>query len=177
MRTKRLVIDAMLVAMYVVLSNFVAINLGGIRITIDLLPIAVGAMLYGPVDGLIIGFLGNFLFQLLGPYGISVTTVLWALPDAVRGLLIGLFALKCPKPEVKRLMIALTVISVISTTVTTGVMYVDCLIFKYSFAAYSPYILARYAAGIIVAVVLSLVLIPLLKELRKITKMEPKPCG
>ena len=177
MKTKRLVIDAMLVAMYVVLSNFVAINLGGIRITIDLLPIAVGAMLYGPVDGLIIGFLGNFLFQLLGPYGISVTTALWALPDAVRGLLIGLFAAKFPQPDIKRLMIALAVVSLISTTVTTGVMYVDCLIFKYSFVTYSPYILVRYVSGVIIAVVLALVLVPLMKELRKLAKMEPKPCA
>ena len=84
MKTKQLVIDAMLVAVYYVLSSYLSVNLGGLRVTLDVLPVAVAAALFGPVNGLVVGFVGNFLFQLAGPYGISVTTVLWALPDAAR---------------------------------------------------------------------------------------------
>ena len=167
MKTRQLVADAMLIAMYVVLSNFVAINLGGIRITVDVLPVFLAALLFGPLDGLIVGFVGNFLFQMLGPYGVSVTTVLWALPDAARGLLAGLYAARVGYSfRQGRLIAALAVISVITTTLTTGVMYLDCLIFKYSFIAYSPFILVRYVTGIAVAVVMALILPPLLRVIK-----------
>lgn len=162
MKTKRLVADAMLIAVYFVLSNYFAVNLAGIRITLDVLPILVAAALFGPLDGAIVGFIGNFLFQLVGPYGISATTFLWALPDAVRGLLAGVLLKKrwnaMSKP---RLMAVLILIALLFTTVTTGVMYVDCLVFKYSFAAYTPFILTRYVTGVIIAVVVALIFQPL----------------
>ena len=168
MKTKRLVADAMLVAVYFVLSNYFAINLAGIRITLDVLPILVAAMLFGPLDGAIVGFIGNFLFQLTGPYGISVTTVLWALPDAIRGLSAGLVLKgRWQKMAKHRLMAALIIIAIVFTTVTTGVMYVDCLVFKYSFIAYSPYIVTRYVTGIVIAVLLTFLLPSLMRAVDK----------
>lgn len=171
LKTKRLVADAMLVAVYFVLSNYLAVNLGGIRITLDVLPVLVAALMFGPLDGFIVGFVGNFLFQLAGPYGISITTALWALPDGIRGLLGGL-VLKKRWSEMSRprLMTALIIIALIFTSLTTGVMYVDCLVFKYSFIAYSPYILIRYVTGVIIAVLMTFVLPPLLSALDKTMK-------
>ena len=90
MKIKRMVTNAMLIAMYVVLSLF-SINLGNMKITLDSFPIIVGAALFGPLDGLIIGFLGSFLNQLLF-FGFTPTTLLWVAPAAVRGLLIGFYA-------------------------------------------------------------------------------------
>ena len=58
-KTKRLAIDAMLAAMFVVLSLF-SINLPGMKITLDSLPILVGAALLGPLDGLAIGLIMFF---------------------------------------------------------------------------------------------------------------------
>lgn len=168
MKTKRLVADAMLIAVYFVLSNYLAVNLAGIRITLDVLPILVAAVMFGPIDGMIVGFAGNFLFQLAGPYGISVTTVLWALPDAVRGLMAGvLLKNRWQAMSRSRMIVMLILIAIVFTTVTTGVMYVDCLVFKYSFAAYTPYILIRYCTSIVIALLLAFVLPPLFRALEK----------
>lgn len=93
MKAKRMVTVAMLIAMYVVLSLF-SINLGNMKITLDSLPIIVGAALLGPLDGFLIGFFGSFLNQLL-TFGLTPTTILWVIPAAVRGLLIGLYAKHC----------------------------------------------------------------------------------
>lgn len=59
MKAKRMVTVAMLIAMYVVLSLF-SINLGKMKITLDSLPIIVGAALLGPLDGFLIGFSAAF---------------------------------------------------------------------------------------------------------------------
>lgn len=167
MKTRRLVVDAMLIALYFVLSNYFALNLGSIRLTLDVVPVILGAAMFGPVDGIIIGFTGNFLFQLAGPYGLSVTTVLWALPDALRGLMAGLL-LHSPaqrRSGTAMLAVKLIFISLVITTVTTGVMYVDCLVFEYSFLTYTPFILWRYLAGILVSGMTAIFLPPLLNAL------------
>ena len=174
MKTKRLAADAMLVAMYFLLSNYFAVNLGGIRLTLDILPIIVGACLFGPIDGLIIGLMGNFLFQLAGPYGISATTPLWMLPDGLRGLLTGLFLINVMGISKFKCVTVLGLISIAATTLTTGVMYVDCLFYKYSFAAYTPFILWRYIAGLVIAALTALVLPPLIKALGNVLR---KPGG
>lgn len=166
MKTKRLVVNALCVAMYVVLSSYVSLSLGGIKITIDALPILLAAILFGPVDGLIVGLLGNLLGQLLGPYGLSITTPLWMLPAGLRGLLVGLWARrKSFSLKYKPLGLLLVVTALIVTAVNTGVMWVDCLVFQYSFATYSPYIVARVIAGVGTAVVFTFVLPPLVKAL------------
>lgn len=170
MKTKRLVIDSMLVAIYFVLSNYLSVNLAGIRITLDVVPVIVAAALYGPADGLIVGIIGNLLFQLAGPYGISATTIFWAAPDAVRGLLAGLFFKgKCPRMMPLRLVATLVGISLVFTTLTTGVMYVDCLVYKYAFSAYAPFILIRYVTGVVIAVLTATILPQLIRAIEKIT--------
>ena len=166
MKTKRLVVDALCAAMYVVLSSYVSLNLAGIKITPDALPILLAAILYGPVDGLLVGLIGAFIGQLTGPYGLSVTTPLWILPAAVRGLLVGLAA-RSPRFSLRPLGLGtlLVVTALIVTAVNTGVMWVDCQVFQYSFATYSPYIVARVIAGVATAVVFTFLLPPVLKAL------------
>ena len=168
MKTRRITADAVLIAMYFLLGNYFAINLGGIRLTLDVLPIIVGACLFGPIDGMIIGLFGNFLFQLVGPYGISATTPLWMLPDGLWGLLTGLLLKNAATASASRRIAVLSLSSLAVTTLTTGVMYVDCLVYKYSFAAYTPFILWRYIAGIIISVLIALVLPPLMRALEHI---------
>lgn len=170
MKTKRIALNAMLIAMYFLLSNYFALNLGPIRLTLDMLPIIVGACLFGPLDGLLIGLIGNFLFQLLGPYGISATTPLWMLPDGVRGLLVGLLLSGGMVRSKLKYATVLGLISVAVATLTTGVMYVDCLVYRYSFAVYTPFIVWRYLAGLLISALLALVLPALLRALERIIK-------
>ena len=65
-----------------------------LKITLDSLPIIVGAALLGPLDGFLIGFFGSFLNQLL-TFGLTPTTIIWVLPAAIRGLLIGVYPKHC----------------------------------------------------------------------------------
>lgn len=51
MNTRRLVTDAVLIALYVVL-NFYTIRLGWLNISLAAFPILVAALLYGWADGL-----------------------------------------------------------------------------------------------------------------------------
>ena len=94
MSTRKMVTIAMLTAVYVVLNFAGTVRLGWINISVASLPVIVGAMLYGPVGGLLVGLLGAFMGQLL-TYGVTATTILWILPQAARGLLVGVYAKHC----------------------------------------------------------------------------------
>ncbi len=169
MNTKRIVTDGLCAALYVVLSSLLSLSLGPIKLSIDGLPVLLAALLFGPVDGLLVGLVGSFLGQLLGPYGVSATTPLWMLPAAVLGLIVGWYAKRRDFSLSRKQFAALVLIALAAdTTVTTAVMYVDCLVYKYSFVTYSPYIVWRYVADLIKTVLYTLILPPLTAALRKV---------
>ena len=55
-KTKRLATNAMLAALYFALS-MLAVPMGGLKLTFEHLPVIIAAMMFGPVDALIIGAL------------------------------------------------------------------------------------------------------------------------
>ena len=73
MNTKRLVTVAVLIALYTVLSLFSA-NLGLIKLTFESFPVLVASLMFGWVDGLLVGAVGGLLNQML-TYGFTVTTL------------------------------------------------------------------------------------------------------
>jgi len=167
MKTRQLVIDAMLIAAYFILSTYLSVNLGSMRISLDLLPVVLGAAMFGPAHGFIIGFAGYFLFQLVGPYGISVTTFIWCLPEALRGLIAGFmfFGRLKDGAGLGKLTAQLAALNLVTTGLYTLAMYIDCLVFKYSFVTYSPFILWRCLAALIVSGIAAIVLPPLMRAL------------
>ena len=93
MNTKRLTGSAMLIAVYCVLSILTPVKVANFKFTFEAFPILVAGLLSGPIDGLIVGGVGSFLYQLLfSGYGITATTGLWILPHALSGLIVGLYA-------------------------------------------------------------------------------------
>ncbi len=165
---RKMAIIAMLVAVYVILSMVGTLNLWWIRISVDSLPIILGALLYGPAGGLLVGLLGSFLGQLLS-YGLTATTILWITPAAVRGLLIGLYAKK-HKYELTPLQLALVLIvtALIVTALNTAVMYLDSVLYGYySYAYVFGGLVVRVVSGMATAVVMSFVAPPVVKLLRK----------
>lgn len=169
MKTKRLVLDALCAALYTLLSSYVSISLLHMKLSFAALPLVLGAMLFGPADGLVIGLLGSFLSQLLGAYGLSVTTPLWMLPPIVHGLLIGLWArrrgFEC---EARRpLATALVLTALVVTALNTGAMWVDSRVFAYPFAATLPSVALRIAAALITSGLYTLILPPILRALRR----------
>lgn len=139
--TKRLVLDAVLIALYVLLG-FWKIPIGNmLRVNMAPFAIVICAVAFGPIDGLVVGFMGEFLSQILGPYGLTPTTVLWALPEGVRGLLLGLamvlfFRMKVPAANRMNkstiFYLAVCVITgIVASLFNTFALYVDSKMFGY----------------------------------------------
>lgn len=172
MKTKKIVTCAMLTAMYVVLSLF-SLSLGNMKITLDSLPIVVGAVLFGPWVGSLIGLLGSLLNQLL-TFGITATTFLWIVPAGVRGLMVGLYAKKKQfNLSRKNLVFILILSSLVVTTINTGVIYLDSVIYGYySFAFVFGTLILRYITGSITAVVLATIVPLLIKPLKNALLVE-----
>ena len=166
-KTKRLALDAMLAAMFVVLSLF-SIRLPGMKITLDSLPILVGAALLGPLDGLAVGLIGSFLNQMI-TYGFTATTLLWILPAGLRGLLVGLYAKRHGFSITLRQTVFITVLSaLLVTALNTLLLYVDSWVYSYSYAAALMTLAMRILAGILTAVLFSFLLPPILSALRRL---------
>lgn len=93
--TKKLVLTAMLIAMEIVLTRFLSIQLPAIRISFGFIPIVVIAILYGPLfAGLaaaIADFIGVTLFAPFAPFPGFVATAFAA------GIVYGLLLYNKPK--------------------------------------------------------------------------------
>ncbi len=90
MKTSQLTTDAVLAAMCAVLG-YVAIDLFAMKISFESIPVILAALMYGPVDGMLVGGIGTFLYQILR-YGFDFSTPLWIVPYIVLGLAGGLYA-------------------------------------------------------------------------------------
>ncbi|MBR0208710.1 MAG: folate family ECF transporter S component [Oscillospiraceae bacterium] len=167
-KTKRLVIDAMLAAMCFVLSRYASITLPTVKISFDSLPVLVAALLLGPLDGMAVGLIGRFFEQLFSQYGLTVTTPLWILPHALRGLLVGLYARRhAYQLEKKQLYFITTAAALLVTALNTLVQYIDSRVFSYSYVAALPTLLLRIVLGILTAVLFAGILPGILAPLRK----------
>lgn len=172
---RKMVMIAMLTAVYVVLSLVGTINLWWIRISVDSLPIILAALLYGPVGGLLVGMLGSFLNQLL-TYGLMATTPLWLIPATARGVLVGVYAKK-HNYQLSRAQIigVLCVTAVIVTALNTGVMYLDSIIQGYySYAYVFGGVVSRVIAGIVTAIIMSFIAPPVVSLMERSIKAARK---
>ena len=143
---RRLALDAVLIALYVILG-FWKIPVGNLlRVNLASFAVVVCAVAFSPLDALVVGFMGEFLSQVLGPYGLTPTTVLWAAPEAVRGLMLGatmllfrkkgLYPDRLMKDKAVVLFIAFCAISgMVASCVNTFALYVDSNMYGY----YTPY--------------------------------------
>lgn len=175
---KRLVLDAVLIALYVVLG-FWKIPIGNMfRISVAPFAVILCALIFGPVDGLIVGFLGEFLSQILGPYGLTQTTVLWCLGEAVRGLALGLCVLPLKKrlmagnpltpTALGMLMVCFVATSFLSSLGNTLALYVDSKLFGYySYYMVFGVLVARLAINGVLSGALGYVSLPIIKALQK----------
>ena len=124
----------MLIAVYIVLSlPMLTINVGGLKFTFEHFPVLLCAVLYGPIDGMIVGALGELINQMM-TFGFTPTTALWILPIAVRGILVGLGA-RMFKKRTRFNPIWMWIVCILSGVVSSGLntlaLYVDSKMFGY----------------------------------------------
>lgn len=133
--TQQLVTDAMLAAMCAVLG-FISLDMGNLKVTFESLPVLLAAMLFGPLDGMLVGGVGVLLYQILR-YGLMVTTPLWVLPYIIAGLCLGLYAKqKHFDLDVKHAILPVFLTEVLLFLLNTVGIYLDSLYFGYYSFAY-----------------------------------------
>lgn len=176
---KRLVINAMLIAVYVVLRYFNIPFGNAFRFTLAPFAVILCAILFGPVDGLIVGFLGEFLSQILGPYGLTQTTLLWCIGETVRGGTLGLSVwlfLRKPFSLQGRLNAAQTLLLMVLCSITgilaalgqTFALYVDSTLFGYyRYEIVFGVLIWRLLVYVVLAVVMGYLSLPVIAALRK----------
>ena len=166
MKTRQLTIDAMLCAMCAVLG-YVALDLGSIKLTFESLPVLLGALLFGPVDGMFIGGIGTLLYQLVR-YGVTATTLLWILPYVVCGLLVGAWARRRDFSLSRRETVILVVAAeLVITVLNTVALYVDSKLFDYYFPGF---ILGALGLRLVICVVKAIAFGMLLPSLTEVLR-------
>ena len=172
MNTKRLTLLAMLIAIYVVLS-ILTIRTANFKVTLEAFPILVAGLLSGPIDGLIVGGAGSFVYQLLfSGYGLTATTILWILPHALSGLLAGLYAKTCHyELDFKKTVFICLISAWLVTALNLLALYVDSRLYGYySKALVFGSLLMRIITGTILAIIYAAIMPRLLAHLKTIIR-------
>ena len=164
-------ICAAMIALHIVLELFLTIRIGELyKITLNTLPFLVVGMMCGPVEGLIAGLVGGFLSQMLGPYGLMITTPIWVIPGAISGLLSGLiFKGFKRQPTIVKVAVTVFVAELITTIYNWFGSYLgDVVILKdMTIEVLLAAIPVRLVNWALRSVVFTVVLVPLCKTLLK----------
>lgn len=175
----RLVLDAVLIALYVVLG-FWKIPIGNLlRVNLASFAVVICAVAFTPFDGFVVGFMGEFLSQILGPYGLTPTTLLWSLPEGVRGVLLGcsmlLFARKqltaatlLRSKSVVWYLLACILSGLAASLLNTFALYVDSKMFGY----YNDYmvfgiLVVRLSIAAVMSGAFGYIALPIVSALRR----------
>ncbi len=174
-KIKNMVGIAILMAIVVVLQLVGQyIRFGAVSISLVLLPVVVGAAVYGPIAGVILGLAGAVVV-LAQPdtaffYGMGVfgTVVIVLLKGMLSGGLAGLTYRAVAK---KSSMLAVTLSAVVCPVVNTGIFILGCMVFFYdNFSAASDnvllYVVATFAGlNFLVELLINILCCPMIVRL------------
>lgn len=165
---KKLTLTGILIGAFVILSTYLSMNPYNIKITLQNLPMFLGAIMYGPVEGFLIGFIGMFINQLL-TYGFSPTIIFWCLPQSIAGFLLG-FLIKKLNVKVEsgpKFWVLVISMHLLITVLNTIVIYVDSKIMGYySFVLVFGSFIIRMLTSVVLGIVYSCI-IPLMIKIIK----------
>ncbi len=163
----------MLIAMKVILSILTPVKLLNFKFTFEAFPILAAGLLFGKLEGFLVGFIGSFLYQLLfSGYGFTATTILWILPHALSGLAVGYLAGK-KKDNLNFNTISLIAIfsALLVTTLNTLALFIDAKVYGYySKALVFGSIPLKIISGIMLAVIYATLLPKTIELIKKIAK-------
>ena len=173
---KMICLAGVMAALYVCL-DFLAVSVSApfgnnLKISISGLPVIIVAVFCGPWWGAATGFIGAFIGQMIS-YGMGPTTLLWVLPAMARGLSMGyLFRLFKHSTKPGILTIETCISSLIVTALNTVALLIDQWMYGYS-SYYAIWIAGpgRIIAGILTAIIFSLMLPTILNSLKNNVKI------
>lgn len=128
---RRITTDAVLVALYVVFAAVFSVKLPFAEISLASIPILLCALLFGAPDVLAVSVMGSFIEQMLGGYGLSVSTPLWMAPVVLQGLAAALLFYLFKKDKIWKIVLAVILCEVLLTVTNTAVLYLDGAIMHY----------------------------------------------
>ncbi len=169
-KVARLCINAVLAALFVIFE-LISLDIGNqIKITFGGFPIIISAVLFGPIDGMIVGFVGSFIGQIM-EWGLTPTTILWVIPAAVRGLLMGIL-FKAFKKSEKPLVLGVEVLfsSLVVTALNTVITIIDATIMSYPSGITIGVTAFRFISSIITAVIYTILVSVIIKAIRVFLK-------
>lgn len=177
MKTKQVTIDAMMAAMCAVLG-YLALDTNVIKASFESLPVLVSALLFGPMNGVLVGGIGSFIYQLLR-YGVSATTVLWMLPCIASGFIAGQGAKMRNFSLSKVQTVVLVVVSeLVFMALNTFTIFVDSKIYGYYFYGIVTGALGiRLAICVVKAIAYGVILPVLMKPLRQLVDKPQRAAG
>ena len=147
-KTRQLALNAVLAAMCAALG-YLSLDFGNLKITFESVPILIGALLFGGLDGAAIGAVGTLIYQLLR-YGVTVTTPLWILPYVLCGLVVGLGSARRDfHPSRWESTVFIVSGELLITLLNTVTLYIDSKIYGYY---YPGFILAPLALRLAICV-------------------------
>ena len=180
---KRIATDAILIAVFFALA-VLSIVVAGVKITFNSLPVVIAAVLFGPIDGFLVPFLGEFLSQMIH-YGFTPTTILWMLAPALRGLIIGAAVLMLRKSMSldtilgsKRpwvYFLVCIVAAVLTSLANTGAYYVDSkMLGYYTYELIFGVAGVRIVSNVVSSVLTAILALPVFAALRKAKLIQTK---
>lgn len=175
-KTKKLVMNAALIGIYVALT-YLTIPLGGLKITFEHFPVVICAVLFGPVDAMLVGGIGELVNQVFS-FGFTLTTMLWVLPIVIRGLLMGILARTfkkqmsvsaiCKSPFPLLFTIGCVMTGLVASCFNTFAYYVDSKMFGYyNYALVFGTLLVRLILSAVTSVLMSMMTKAVLHALKK----------
>ena len=180
---KRIATDAILIAVFFSLA-VLSVVVAGVKITFNSLPVVIAAVLFGPIDGFLVPFLGEFLSQMIH-YGFTPTTILWMLAPALRGLIIGAAVLMLRKSMSldtilgsKRpwvYFLVCIVAAVLTSLANTGAYYVDSkMLGYYTYELIFGVAGVRIVSNVVSSVLTAILALPVFAALRKARLIQVK---
>lgn len=165
---------ALLIAMMVLLKKIGAIETPYFKFSFSSLPVVLAAMMFGPVEGAIVAVAGEFIAQVTGQYGLMPTTFIYIWPPAVRALVVGGVTVFLRRQKGCRLdeqpvlcYVTCVIAAMLTTTANTFAIWVESVFYDLAFAPSLFLVPARYTTGILTAVLVATVCIPVLRGLRR----------
>ena len=165
---------ALLAAMYFLLNMLEIRTPGNLHVTFDRLPVVVSALAFGPMEAVLVAMFGELLNQIISPYGITATTLLWVLPPMLQAGIIGFAALRMQasgrrmESRPMACYAVCIVAAVITTAANTAVIWLDSVIYGYyTFAIVFGSAVIRFITGIVAAVLVATAAMPLTALLRR----------